>query len=243
MRVEYIGDATLYLGDCLEILPTLDKVDAVITDPPYGIGIADWDSVDYYDFLFEQSKRVTRDGCYSFIFSSKKNLKRPPFSHDIFAVTKNFAQYRQHLGVFDAWYPIIYFANGKPNKYRNPSETKVPKRNWYLLNTANTTRNKDNPKTNNEHVTPKNIKLIEYLVENFSNEGDTILDPFMGSGTTGVACAELNRKFIGIEIEPKYFDIACKRIETAYSQPRLFDDLEDDKSKPIEQELGFEEGV
>jgi len=76
-----------------------------------------------------------------------------------------------------------------------------------------------------------------------SSEGETVLDNCMGSGTTGVACANLDRKFIGIEIEEKYFDIACKRIETAYSQPRLFDDLEDDKSDPVEQELGLEEGV
>jgi len=95
----------------------------------------------------------------------------------------------------------------------------------------------------NNHPTVKPVSLIKYLVTLVTPPNGVCLDPFMGSGTTGVACAELNRKFIGIEIEPKYFDIACKRIETAYSQPRLFDDLEDDKSKPIEQELGLEEGA
>ena len=70
----------------------------------------------------------------------------------------------------------------------------------------------------------------------FLPDAETILDPFMGSGTTGVACANLGRKFIGIEIEPKYFDIACRRIEDAYKQPRLFDDP---KPQPVPQELGL----
>ena len=60
------------------------------------------------------------------------------------------------------------------------------------------------------------------LLSDFTNHGQTILDPFMGSGTTGVACAKLGRKFIGIELKPKYFDIACERIEAAYKQPDLF---------------------
>ena len=66
--------------------------------------------------------------------------------------------------------------------------------------------------------------MMNWLVSRASLPGETILDPFMGSGTTGVACANLGRKFIGIEIEEKYFDIACKRIEIAYRQPRLFEE-------------------
>ena len=72
------------------------------------------------------------------------------------------------------------------------------------------------------------------LIDLFTNPGETILDPFMGSGTTGVACANLGRKFIGIEIEEKHFDIACHRIADAYKQPRLF---EDPKPEPQPQEL------
>ena len=63
---------------------------------------------------------------------------------------------------------------------------------------------------------------MQAIISRFTDEGETILDPFMGSGTTGVACARLGRKFIGIELEPRYFDIACRRIEAAYRQPRLF---------------------
>src|SRR5690606_9161061 len=72
------------------------------------------------------------------------------------------------------------------------------------------------------HPTQKPEKLIEHIVKISSKPGGAVLDPFMGSGTTGVACANLGRKFIGIEIEPKYFDIACRRIEAAYAQGRLF---------------------
>lgn len=73
-----------------------------------------------------------------------------------------------------------------------------------------------------EHPTQKPLPLMTELVRLFSNKDQTILDPFMGSGTTGVACAKLGRKFIGIEIEPKYFDISCKRIEQAYAQGDMF---------------------
>ncbi len=74
----------------------------------------------------------------------------------------------------------------------------------------------------NDHPCPKPLSWMEWLCDRASLPGDTIADPFMGSGTTGVACANLERKFIGIEIEPKYFDIACERIEAAYAQGRLF---------------------
>ena len=73
------------------------------------------------------------------------------------------------------------------------------------------------------HPTQKPVELFRYLIKTYSNFGDLIIDPFMGSGTTGVACVNLGRKFIGIEIEPKYFDIACERISAAQAQGRLFE--------------------
>ena len=78
------------------------------------------------------------------------------------------------------------------------------------------------PPRDRDHPNEKPIEVVEQLVVTHSNASDLILDPFMGSGTTGVACARLGRRFIGIEIEPRYFDIACRRIEEAYRQPRLF---------------------
>jgi DNA modification methylase len=78
------------------------------------------------------------------------------------------------------------------------------------------------PSANRNHPTEKPIALIEYLIQKVTDPNAVVLDPFMGSGTTGVACAKIDRKVIGIEIEPKYFDIACKRIEEAYRQPDMF---------------------
>jgi len=87
-----------------------------------------------------------------------------------------------------------------------------------------------------QHPNEKPVKVMEKVCINSSDKGQTVLDPFMGSGTTGVACAKLDRKFIGIEIEEKYFDIACKRIETAYrTRPRLFDSVP--KPAPVQAGL------
>jgi len=231
MRVEHIGDATLYLGDCLEILPTLGKVDAVVTDPPYGLGI------EYNSFNDTQCAVSNlalgwlpkcREIANVVAFTpGKLNEWLYPRPDGVLGWASKAGQGGTSWG-FPCHWPILvygadpYLANGKGRRPDTffPEKLEID---------------------HNGHPCPKPLNVMVWLVGRVSFEGETILDPFMGSGTTGVACAELNRKFIGIEIEPKYFDIACKRIEIAYSQPRLFDDLEDDKSKPVEQWLGFEE--
>jgi site-specific DNA-methyltransferase (adenine-specific)/modification methylase len=92
-------------------------------------------------------------------------------------------------------------------------------------------------KEEREHPTQKPLELLQKWVVQFSDSGETILDPFMGSGTTGVACVNLGRKFIGIELEPKYFDIACKRIEKAISDQRLLDMMEQPQDSLAQAEL------
>src|SRR3990167_10541339 len=87
-------------------------------------------------------------------------------------------------------------------------------------------------KENRVHPTQKPIPLMEWIIDKYSTHNQTVLDPFMGSGTTGVACANLHRQFLGIELEPKYFEIACKRIEDAQRQLSLFHDIE---TKPAKQ--------
>ena len=77
-----------------------------------------------------------------------------------------------------------------------------------------------------KHPTQKPVFVMGWLIDRFTDPTHTVLDPFMGSGTTGVACVNLGRKFIGIEIDPDYFEIACRRIEEAYQQPRLFEDVQ-----------------
>lgn len=221
MRIERIGDATLYLGDCLEILPTLSKVDAVVTDPPWNMGYFENDSGPWPEYrTWLESARVrcetVADGQAWFL--STKSI--PYVAHCFegytsFASVKNFSQMTPK-SLPNCW-DIAFI---RSTKYKGNG------RNWYLCNTAGMLKDRT------EHPTPRTVDVMEYVVG--MHDWHKILDPFMGSGTTGVACANLGRKFIGIEIEPKYFDIACKRIETAYLQPRLF---EEEAPKPVQVEL------
>ena len=208
MRVEQIGDATLYLGDCLEIMPTLGKVDAVVTDPPYGIGAG------------TGIGKVTKEGSD---FRGATQWDSTPPSKDVFD---------KILGI--AKVQIIWGGN-----YFNlpPSKCfliwdKVQPQQFSLAMAEMAWTNIDSPakifrwksmSINNGrakyHPTQKPLRLIKWCVEKTTG---LVLDPFMGSGTTGVACMNLGRKFIGIEIDPKYFNIACKRIDQAQRQGQLF---------------------
>jgi site-specific DNA-methyltransferase (adenine-specific) len=211
MRVETIGDATLYLGDCLEILPTLGKVDAVVTDPPYGIGY--------------------KPGCYpnsqvfDLIIGDDKEFDPSPFigyRESILWGANNFTAKLPRGGwliwdkrcsieadkIFGSPVEIAWFKNGK-NAIKRLQHGGA--------------KNADGEGIIRDHPTQKPVALMQWCL-GFLPDAQTILDPFMGSGTTGVACANLGRRFIGIEIEPKYFDIACRRIADAYKQLRLFED-------------------
>ena len=229
MRVEYIGDATLYLGDCLEILPTLGRVDAVITDPPYGINHDGQKESDgkhggrkAYEFLGWDTQRPTKE-VFRMILSIAKD-----------AIIWGGNYFADCLPATSRW---LVWDKGQRIKQSDGELA------WTSLDGALRIKTLNRVSIMLDgamHPTQKPVALMEWCL-GFLPNAKIILDPFMGSGTTGVACANLGRKFIGIEIEPKYFDIACKRIEIAYSQPLLFDDLADDKNKPVEQELGFEE--
>jgi site-specific DNA-methyltransferase (adenine-specific) len=229
-----IGDATLYLGDCLDILPTLGPVDAVVTDPPYGIGWsrATWeDDADQYpslmSWLVEQTNRVVPKG-FVFIFQAMPNVGRFaewfPKGFRIFAACKNFAQIRP-TGVWHSWDPVVFWRNG-PNGGPNSG---IVNRDFFVGNVAGLFGEKA------EHPTPKPLDTMMHIVGLAAPSRGSVLDPFMGSGTTGVACARLGRKFIGIEIEPKYFDIACKRISREYEQLKLFPPEE--KREAVQMEL------
>lgn len=199
-RTEQIGDATLYLGDCLEILPTLGKVDAVVTDPPYGIGASldvcrhghgklDWDkappdSQTLNMIIGGSGEQIIWGGNYFNLPPSRGFLVWDKCQPENFSLAM--AEY--------AW--ISVGQNAKIFRARPQAIGK-------------------------EHPTQKPLELMKWCL-GFLPDAQTVLDPFMGSGTTGVACAKLGRKFIGIEIEPKYFDIACRRIEAAYKQPDMF---------------------
>ncbi len=209
-RKEIIGDSVLYLGDCLDVMPTLGKVDAVVTDPPYGIGA--------HNGVGGDNRASVRK--YNGAWDHKTADK------EISKVVK-LAEY------------VIIFGG---NYYNLP-----PSRCWLVWDKHGTGKfascelawtNLNKPvqkidhmwmgywRKGNEprgfHPTQKPVGVMEWCINHLPDTAQTILDPFMGSGTTGVACAKLGRKFIGIELDETYFNIACERIQKAYDQPDLF---------------------
>lgn len=203
-RVERIGDATLYLGDCRDILPTLGPVDACITDPPYGCGKADWDDV-FPQSWYAAAKAVADRVAIitgSAGLTDSVHLVGGDFV-DVIAARNLNGMTRGPIG-FGNWLGVV-LAGAKPRMGVNFFEFTVAG---------------DMP----DHPSPKPVDFMYKLVGRLTDEGETVLDPFLGSGTTGVACANLGRRFIGVELHEPYFDIACRRIERVYRQPRLFAD-------------------
>lgn len=199
MKPVIIGDATLYLGDCMDVLPTLPKVDAVITDPPYGIFACggkwgkkselQWDrSAPDISLLLDKSDvQIVWGGNYFDLPPSRGWL---------------------------VWY--------KRDSVPSAADVELA---WTSIDMNAKLIDQTIAATNAErcgHPTQKPLKVMTWTLT-FVPKAETILDPFMGSGTTGVAAIQLGRKFIGIEREPRYFDIACERISRAQAQGMLFD--------------------
>jgi site-specific DNA-methyltransferase (adenine-specific) len=219
-----IGRAQLWLGDCRDILPTLGRVDAVVTDPPYGIG---WKPrvthqeqpwVDVIDFdirelLVGRFNLVWGGQYFADVLPAKEGwltwVKRPvdcDFSRDD----------RSYASTELAWRDW-----GKPRFISHV---------WDGGMRAGKPENRTFC-----HPSQKPIEVMEWCLRQLPDDAQTILDPFMGSGTTGVAAVQMGRDFIGIEREPKYFDIACRRIEEAQKQQDLF--IEPAQPKPVQQDL------
>jgi site-specific DNA-methyltransferase (adenine-specific) len=222
MREEIIGNCRLILGDCREILPTMGEVDAVVTDPPFGIG----------------SKM--QGGTWGEKEGFKEMLDWDAEAPDLALL----------LDIVGKSARCVMWGG---NYFGLP-----PSRGWLVWDKANAVptmadvelawTNLDRPakrfrgmvgRVEFGHPTQKPLALMEWTIAQIEHSGpaQTILDPFMGSGTTGVACVNLGRRFIGIEREPKYFDIACRRIEDAYRQPRLIMD-----EQPIQEQGAMFEG-
>jgi len=208
-RKEVIGDATLYLGDCLEILPTLPNVDALITDPPYGIGrdgqarsTGGHGGHKEYEFMGWDAVRPSAD-CFRLMLSAA----------DYYIVWGG-QYFADLLPVHSQW--LVWDKGQRINQ--SDGELAWTSRDGALrIYTQNRVALMQDGA---EHPTQKPIVLMQWCLGFV--ESENILDPFMGSGTTGVACISLGRKFIGIEIEPKYFDIACERIRKAAMAPPDF---------------------
>ena len=203
---------TLHLGDCLDILPTLEagSVDAVVTDPPYPRE---------YDYIWEpfaiESERVLRVGGELITLLGHYQL---PLVMDAFAKTSLrfwwVCGMIQHAGrrmigkdVLIHYKPALWFIKG--NKRRR-------KDNLYPIDML-----AGEKPSKNDHKWEQGCKWFNHWCSRICDPGDTILDPFMGSGTTGVACVQTGRNFIGIEIDPAYYAIAERRIAEAQMQPIL----------------------
>lgn len=220
-RVEVIGDATLYLGDCRDILPTLGPVDAVVTDPPYGIGFAAqptryqrangmerraWDNSRPQDVVDEIVANHER----CIIWGGNYFALRPTRGWLIWTKTGN-APSMADLEM--AWTSMDMNSRRFEKSVSSASQEKDLKK--------------------GAHPSQKPVALMGWCLGFVPGHG-AVLDPFMGTGTTGVACANVGRPFVGIEIDPGYFDIACRRIEVAYKQPRLF---AEPAPKPVQEAM------
>lgn len=215
MKPVIIGNATLYLGDCLDVLPTLGKVDAVVTDPPYGIGEA-------------AGKAKTRGKLAAAIDYGNDDWDNEPISPEVIDMVRAAGNWQIIFGgnYYDCPATSCWLVWDKENGANDFADcelawTNLPKAvrriryMWHGMLRAN-------GEVRGDHPTQKPIGVMKWAISHLPEPNETILDPFMGSGTTGVAAIQLGRSFIGIEREPKYFDIACQRIEQAVAQGQLF---------------------
>lgn len=221
MRCEVIGPAMLYLGDCLEVLPTLPKVDAVITDPPYGM---DWDT-DSTRFSGERRKRGAGRKDWGHIHGDDKPFDPAPwlsFPRVVLFGSNHFAA-RLPVGTTLVW---IKKSDHLFGTFLSDAEVAWMKGGHgvycYRKQFPPPARMAENGGGEVAHPTQKPIGLMAWCMDRAKLEASqVVLDPYMGSGTTGIAAVTTQRRFIGIEREPKYFDIACRRIEDALRQGRL----------------------
>jgi DNA modification methylase len=210
-RKEVIGDCTLYLGDCLEVLPTLGKVDAVVTDPPYGMDFqSGYRKQAHKKIINDEATELLEWACSleaihsSYVWMRWDSLGFVRRPRSLVTWVKNNWSMGDLTGEHARQTEVAGFYPGPDHSFPcgRPSDVISA------------------PRTGNDfHPTEKPVQLMRVVV---GWTRGTVVDPFMGSGTTGVACVQLQRKFIGIELDEAYFDVACKRIEEAYKQPQLF---------------------
>lgn len=230
-KVERLSDdVTLYQGDCREILPTLGRFDAVVTDPPYGIKAAGG-----FSGAGGFSKPIQRRE-----YEGDWDNDRP--SKDVFDVILSASN--THI-VWGGNYFTDYLPVGRKWFWWDKCQTMPTYSDgelaWTSLNGVSVKKIKYNNnglqarEKDRVHPTQKPIEVMRWCIGQLPPDAMTILDPFMGSGTTGVAAVKLGRKFTGIELEPKYFDIACRRISEALKQPDMF--IQQPKSKAKQEAL------
>lgn len=232
MKEDLADGVTMYLGDCRDVLPTLAHAQVGVTDPPYGVKLRNKKNDFRGSRFFDNSKSLLASVLYrdddahvralirqtipvflgkvdrAIVFSGPAMLWEYPEPTAMGSVFTPNGAGRSPWG-FQCTHPILFYGKdpflqdgmgSRPNSLRDeqPNREKI------------------------DHPCPKPAAWLRWAVNRASRYGETVLDPFAGSGTTGVACVQLGRRFVGIEIVPEYFDIACRRISEALSRPDLF---------------------
>jgi DNA modification methylase len=232
----------IILGDCLVEMDKLIKqgitVDCILTDPPYGTTACKWDSVIPFDEMWERLNKLIKPNGAIVLFGSEpfssalrmSNIKR--YKYDwVWEKTKpsNFLNCKkqpmrkyENISIFysiqSVYNPQGLTVSSKHNKNSNKLNTYGKVRDFtqaitYIGYPHNVLRFPNIVGSSAIHPTQKPVALMEYLIKTYTNEGETVLDFTMGSGTTGVACKNTDRKFIGIELDKQYFEIAKERME------------------------------
>lgn len=226
-REEIIGNARLILGDCREILPTLGRFDAVVTDPPYGIDAAARGTIG------SQNRATVRD-------YGKDDWDNAPCSPEQVSLIRAAGKWQIIFGgnYFELPPSACWLVWDKQNtgdfadcELAWTNLKKAVRRIYWRWNGM--IRKGDDDRV---HPTQKPVGVMEWCLAQLPADVATVCDPFMGSGTTGVACIKRGLQFTGIEREEKYFDIACRRIEAAQKQGDLLRDVLP-KPKPVQEAM------
>lgn len=235
-------------GDCLELMKEIPdgSVDMVLCDLPYGTTRNKWDTVIPFDPLWKQYERIIKENGAIVLFSqmpfgaavimSNPSMFRyewiyqKPNATGFLNANRMPLKSHENILVFYKALPTYNPQKWKGNPYKAKRGNTTSKNygefdgDWHTENKDGLRYPVDIIKFNKEqglHPTQKPVPLLEYLIKTYTNEGETVLDSCMGSGSTGVACANTGRRFIGIELDENYFDIAKKRIEEAYNETRI----------------------
>ena len=229
----------LIKGDCLVEMQNIPSgsIDMICTDPPFGTTACKWDTIIPFEPMWEQLNRIIKPNGAIVLFGSEpfssalrmSNIKNYKYDWKWDKVIGSGFQVAKYKPMMRSEDVCIFGTGGKVNYYPIKIKRDKPIKGYAVNNSlSNPLANADKKVRTYTHKTPTNIlefrkvkgtvhptqkpvPLLEYLIKTYTNEGDTVLDFTMGSGTAGVAAKNLNRNFIGIEKEPKYYEIACQR--------------------------------
>lgn len=233
-----MNDIELWHGDCLELMKDIpDKsIDMILCDLPYGTTACKWDVIIPFEPLWEQYNRIIKDNGAIVLFGSEpfssylrmsniKNFKydwiwNKKLAGNGILAKKQPLKIHEIVSVFNSGIYIPQMTKGRYRKKMGLKESEITGGNSFAKQTENDLYypqtiqefSTANMRKGRLHPTQKPVALLEYLIKTYTNEGETVLDNCMGSGSTGVACKNLNRKFIGIELDDTYYEIAKNRI-------------------------------